>query len=108
MSIKRHSAQAAELYVLGVRAEHHRQGIGRMLLDAVEQWLEAQGVCFLQVKTLSASACSAEYDRTRRFYEAMGFVPLEEFPKLWSERNPCLMMIKSLPSKRCPERTKIK
>jgi GNAT superfamily N-acetyltransferase len=89
MSIKRHSAQAAELYVLGVRAEHHRQGIGRVLLDAVEQWLEAQGVCFLQVKTLSASACSAEYDRTRRFYEAM-------------------MMIKSLPSKRCPERTKIK
>lgn len=36
------------------------------------------------------------YERTRRFYLAAGFTPLEEFPDLWDERNPCLLMVKSL------------
>jgi hypothetical protein len=26
----------------------------------------------------------------------MGFRPLEEFPELWGDANPCLQMIKSL------------
>lgn len=33
--------------------------------------------------------------RTRRFYERMGFLPLEE-THLWSEGTPCLTMVKPL------------
>jgi ribosomal protein S18 acetylase RimI-like enzyme len=97
MSIKRHSPECAELYVLGVLASHHRQGVGRALLLHVEQWLINDGVRFVQVKTLSPSRPCIYYDATRRFYQSMGFVDLEEFKTLWGERNPCLMMIKALP-----------
>jgi GNAT superfamily N-acetyltransferase len=99
MSIKRHSPQCAELYVLGVLASHHRHGVGRALLEKTEAWLAADAVRFLQVKTLSPSRPCIHYDATRRFYQAMGFVDLEELKTLWGERNPCLMMIKSLDSK---------
>lgn len=96
MSVKQHFPLAAELYVLGIRAEHHRRGVGRMLLEAVEAWLGRDGVRVLQVKTLSPARASAAYDATRRYYETMGFIPIEEFPTLWGERNPCLMMAKVL------------
>lgn len=96
MSVKRHFPQSADLYVLGVCKEHHRAGVGRALLQCVEHWLRAEGVRFLQVKTLAATANYEPYDRTRRFYESMGFTPLEVFPTLWDENNPALIMIKLL------------
>ena len=98
MSLKQHFPRAAELYVLGVRPEAHRVGIGRALLTRCEAWLIDQGVEYLQVKTLGPSRPNAEYERTRLFYEAMGFQPLEELKTLWGERNPCLMMVKRLPA----------
>lgn len=35
---------------------------------------------YLTLKTLSASQPNEFYARTRKFYEAWGFVPIEEFP----------------------------
>lgn len=67
-----------------------------MLLQVVEVSLRQRGVEFLQVKTLSPSRKSKSYDRTRQFYEAMGFVPLQEFPTLWDEANPCLQLVKTI------------
>jgi GNAT superfamily N-acetyltransferase len=95
LSIKLHTPRAAELYVMGVRPEHHRQGLGTALLAAAEDYLREQGVEYLQVKTLGPSWPDEGYERTRRFYEARGFVPLEEIHGLW-ERNPCLVMVKRL------------
>lgn len=37
-----------------------------------------------------------EYERTRAFYQAVGFMRLEGFPELWDPDDPCLLMIKSL------------
>lgn len=96
LSIKQHFDHAAEIHLIAVRAEHHRAGLGRALLLAVEDWLRARSVEFLQVKTLSPSRECEHYARTRKFYEAMGFRALEEFSTLWGERNPCLVMIKSI------------
>jgi hypothetical protein len=36
------------------------------------------------------------YGGTRRFYEAVGFMPVEIFPKLWHEHAPCLLTLKPL------------
>jgi hypothetical protein len=44
----------------------------------------------LTVKTLSPSRPDPNYAGTRRFYEAVGFLPIEEFPTLWGANNPCL------------------
>ncbi|MCK4872215.1 MAG: GNAT family N-acetyltransferase [Phycisphaerales bacterium] len=97
LSVKRAFDCAADIYVMGILREHHRNGVGRALLEHAEAWLAAEGVRFLQVKTLSPSHPSKDYARTRAFYQAVGFHPLEEFPTLWGEASPCLQMIKALP-----------
>ena len=93
----RQSPYAAEVYVMAVLPQHHRQGIGRALLGHAEDILAADGVEFLQVKTLSPSKPDDGYDKTRAFYLAYGFRPLEEFPTLWDADNPALQMIKVIP-----------
>lgn len=96
VSLQEHSEYAAEVHVIAVRPELHHQGIGRALIDAAEQHLCRRGIEYLQVKTLSARHPDENYARTREFYTAVGFRPLEEFPELWGEANPCLQMIKHL------------
>jgi GNAT superfamily N-acetyltransferase len=95
LSLKLHNADAAELYVMGVRPGEHRRGLGTALLAAAEDYLRARDVAYLQVKTLGPSHPDEGYERTRRFYEARGFVALEEIHGLW-EANPCLLMVKRL------------
>ena len=99
LSIKKHFDRAAEMYVLGVLKQHHRAGVGRAMVSAAESWLVGQGVEYLQVKTVSASNDDVNYGLTRQFYLGVEFVPLEEFPTLWSPRNPCLLMVKKLGEK---------
>ena len=96
MIVCHHFATSAEIYCMGILASHHGQGWGRKMIQTAESWLQTQGVRWLQVKTLSSSHSSEHYARTRLFYQAMGFEPLEEFPELWGSNNPCLMLIKQL------------
>ena len=97
LTLVRHSRHAAEVYVMAVLPQLHRQGIGRALLRSAEDMLAADGVEFLQVKTLSPSKPDDGYEKTRAFYLAYGFRPLEEFPTLWDADNPALQMIKVIP-----------
>lgn len=94
LALRHHSEYAAEIHVMGVRPEAHRQGIGRALIIAAQDFLRERGVVFLQVKTLGPSNPDANYARTRAFYAAMGFRQLEEFEHLWD--CPCLLMVKSI------------
>ncbi len=94
LSLKRHFDVAAEIHVLGVRPELHRRGYGRALMARAEQWCAAEGVRVLQVKTLGPSAADEGYARTRAFYSALGFVPLEETTAFWGERQPTLVLVK--------------
>ena len=93
-TIVRHSKFAAEVYVMGVLPELHRRGIGRAMLRHAESELAADRVEFLQVKTLSPRHPDEGYERTRAFYLAYGFRPLEEFPALWSPDQPALQLVK--------------
>jgi GNAT superfamily N-acetyltransferase len=96
MTIEQHFPGSAELHVLAIRPEWHRKGVGRALLHASESHARRMGARFLQVKTISARQECAAYAETRKWYEAVGFVPLTEFPTLWGEDGPCLQMIKVL------------
>jgi ribosomal protein S18 acetylase RimI-like enzyme len=82
---------------MAVLPQLHRRGIGKALLGHAEGVLAAEGVEFLQVKTLAPSKPDEGYDRTRAFYRANGFRALEEFPDLWDSENPALQMIKAVP-----------
>lgn len=97
LSLQLHSPYAAEVHLIAVLPEHHRSGIGRTMLQHAERRLANSGVEFLQVKTLSEKRPDPNYDKTRQFYLAQGFRPLEEFPTLWDPSNPALQLIKSLP-----------
>jgi ribosomal protein S18 acetylase RimI-like enzyme len=96
LSIKPHTRFAAEAYVLGVKRAWHRRGVGRRLFARAEAHLRQHGCIYLTVKTLAPERTNDAYAATRRFYEALGFLPVETFPTLWGAHNPCLMMIKSL------------
>ena len=95
LTVRLHNSRSAEIHVMGVRPERHRAGLGRILVHHAEAWLRAQAVEYLQVKTLGPSKPWEPYERTRRFYEGVGFVPLEE-NDLWGEANPCLILVKHL------------
>ncbi len=95
-SIISHFPQTSEIYVCGILPEFHRIKIGKKILNAVENDLRKRGVKFLTVKTLSASHPDKGYAKTREFYRACGFIPLEEFKTLWGENSPCLFMVKEL------------
>jgi GNAT superfamily N-acetyltransferase len=96
LTINRHYEHAAEIQVMGVLADHHRQGVGRALVRRAEEWLRERGVEYLQVKTVGPSRECEHYARTREFYLAVGFRPLEEMKTLWNEANPCLVQVKKI------------
>jgi GNAT superfamily N-acetyltransferase len=96
LGIARHSVHSAEVHVMGVLPDYHRRGVGRRLLEYCERFLVAEGVDYLQVKTLSSRREHEGYGRTRAFYGAMGFRLLEEFPLLWDPANPALQLVKCL------------
>ncbi|MEY2470336.1 MAG: hypothetical protein QOF21_3034 [Actinomycetota bacterium] len=95
-TITRFGDYSAEVHLMAVLPDLHRSGIGRQMLSAAEEWLRAASVEYLQVKTLSASASDEGYAKTRKFYAAVGFRELEEFPELWDPSNPALQLIKRL------------
>lgn len=91
-----HSPYAAEVFVMAVHPDHHRVGVGSALLAEAEARLRSKGCEYLQVKTLAESHPNPGYQATRGFYFDHGFRPLEVFPALWDEHNPCLLMVKRL------------
>ena len=96
VTTKLHNEQSVEIQVMGVRKEYHRMGIGRILVSNTEAKSRQSGVKYIHVKTLGPSRPSEHYEKTRRFYEAMGFSPLEETTSIWGEESPCLIMVKGL------------
>ena len=82
----------AELHVMGVLKEYHRQGIGFALFKEAKEIALANGYSFLQVKTVQMGRYP-EYDDTNKFYLACGFKEFEVIPDLWGEENPCQIYV---------------
>ena len=94
--IKQYSIHNAEIIVMGVLQEYHRQEIGKKLLVVCENYCLEVGIQCLTVKTLADTHPSRSYAKTRAFYLAMGFHPQMILTDYWDENNPCLVMIKPL------------
>ena len=94
VALKTHNQYTAEIFLIGVLMEYHKQGIGKMLVHYCEIYCVDNKLEFLTVKTLDESRGCESYKKTRLFYQALGFKPLEVFPLLWDEDNPCLFMAK--------------
>lgn len=90
-----HFRESVEVYVMAVRKEYLRQGIGRRLLAVVEADARAFGARLLVVKTIGPSDPNPRAAATRAFYHDVGFLPVEEFENVW-EGRPALVMVKVL------------
>ncbi len=95
LTLNPHNQSTVEIHVMAVYPEAHRQGVGQLLLEQAEEWSRERGFQLLEVKTLGPSTESVHYDRTRSFYEATGFLPLEERDDIWPG-NSCLILVKCL------------
>ena len=90
-----HFQEARELHLLAVRRDRHRQGIGRLLVEAVVADLNRAGVRLLEVHTVGPSHDDEGYARTREFYLALGFVAMNELQRIdWS--GPTLILVRPL------------
>ena len=96
LTVKRHFSEAAEIHCMGLLPKYHRKGIGRLLITELEKYLKKEKYKILQVKTISNDSDCKYYAQTRKFYISVGFIPIEVFPKLWDESNPCLQLVKQL------------
>jgi GNAT superfamily N-acetyltransferase len=96
IALGRPTPHVFEIHVMGVKPQQHRSGTGRALIEAAAAYAKANGTRFLTVKTLSARDPDPGYAKTRAFYEAMGFVAIDELPELWSPDNPACIMLKVL------------
>ena len=92
---RRHFPQAAEIHLMAVAPGLHRRGIGTAMVHRLTSDLRRTDCRILQVKTLGPSRPDPGYAKTRKFYEAVGFLPLEEMTTLWGN-NPCLLMVMPL------------
>lgn len=96
ISAKKHNVKSAEITVMGIKIDSHRQGFGRVLVQKMEALLKSEGVEYMSVKTLADTRECPSYEKTRQFYKGMGFAELEVIPEIWGEDNPCLLMVKKL------------
>lgn len=96
LTVREHFPEAWEVHCVAVQAACRNRGFGRALQEHVERWLATRGVRLLQVKTIASTVPSPEYAETRRFYAAMGYLPVEVFPELWRPEHPVLQLVKPL------------
>jgi GNAT superfamily N-acetyltransferase len=92
-----HGFCAIDVHLLAVRPHAHRRGVGKALIGQARAVTQELGKPYLTVKTQGPSAQYEPYERTRAFYDAVGFRPLEEFTTIWGPENPCLIMIMPVP-----------
>lgn len=92
------SPDTADIFVMGIKKEFHRKGIGRKLYEAYESMAKDLGYSYSQVKTVQSGHYD-EYDITNKFYQSMGYVELECFPEMWDPWNPCQIYIKYIKGK---------
>jgi GNAT superfamily N-acetyltransferase len=96
LSLREHFSKAWELDCIAVNLALRGQGLGKKLQTCAESWLVEKGVTLLQVKTLAPTHPSKAYAETRKFYEALGYEPVEVFPTLWGADLPVLQLVKAL------------
>ena len=95
MYIKETGYSTVEIAVMGVLKEFHRKGIGQELFEAAKERAKKLGYEFMQVKTVKMGVYP-DYDRTNKFYLALGFKEFEVIPTYWDEANPCQIYVMAL------------
>lgn len=92
-------AAALEITWLAVSPEKRGAGIGTLLVKGSLNLLANKKYKICYVKTLAETAKDKGYEKTRSFYQKLGFNTLEiisPYPG-WDKDNPCQILAASLP-----------
>ena len=87
------SPYAMSIHLMGIHPNYHHQGIGTKLFKYALDKAKEQGYKYFTVKTLDEKHPDSYYQKTRLFYESLGFQKLETFDTLWGKENPCVLLI---------------
>jgi len=92
--LKKLNNDEVELYVLGIKRNHHRKGIGRKLVNETINYCKANDIKRIIVMTLDESyePFNINYDNTRKFYEGVGFTKIKVDTDIWGSTYPCLIL----------------
>lgn len=96
VSIRDHGFGSAEIDVMAVAREAHRQGIGRQMVDWATNHCRQAGFTWLHVKTRGPSTPDPHYERTRNFWESVGFARLFESLTHWGPEDAALVLVMAL------------
>jgi GNAT superfamily N-acetyltransferase len=95
-TLEEHFPGSFEIHFMAVRPDFHRRGIGRLLVERLEDEARIGNGRWLHVKTLAPSHPDPFYARTRAFYLALGFAPLFQSSEIWGPENPAVILVKTL------------
>ncbi len=88
----------AEISWLAVAPDSQGKGLGTQLVRQAEQAARDHGALQMEVKTLAEGPESPQYERTRQFYEKLGYKlaeVIDPYPD-WEPGNPCAIYKKDL------------
>jgi GNAT superfamily N-acetyltransferase len=95
LTVVHHFATTSEITGMAVHADHRDQGVGRSLIRRLTGQLRAEGRRLLLVLTQSSleeePGVADGYNRTRAFYQVVGFIPARELPDLWPNSKALLL-----------------
>ena len=93
-SLRTHYERSAEIEVMAVERSFQRHGIGKRLVGWVLARCRFEALEWLHVKTRGPATPDLFYERTRRFYRALGFDPLFESTTLWGPADAALILVR--------------
>jgi len=95
ITLEAHNPESMEITWMAVHAGHRRGGIGRTLIDTACARARDSGAKMLIVLTLGPSVPEDpgdNYEGTRRFYRANGFIPLRELGlREWNDSHALIL-----------------
>jgi ribosomal protein S18 acetylase RimI-like enzyme len=80
------------LYAIGVRKELQGQGVGRRMMEFIEDYLRQEGGRILIVETSGAP----EFELTRRFYHQLGYIEEARIREFWKQGEDKVVFWKKL------------
>ena len=97
LTLERHFDHSAEITWMAVEPSWRGRGVGHALIEQLVGRLRDEGRSLLLVMTLGPShdegSVEDGYERTRRFYQSVGFIPAREWPTFWPT-NPALLLVR--------------
>jgi len=96
IATKIHHKRTGEIFLIGIKPEYHGNGIGKILVNIIENYCVENGCSRMLVKTLSDESNYAPYKKTKEFYRSLDYEELITFDEFWDNENKCLLMLKDL------------